>query len=93
MITHRQATIAVSADGAAIRYDVRDDGDGVPADEMEAIFEPGARGRRAAQRNESGAGLGLALARRMARSVGGEITVQPGPGGHFALTLPAATGA
>jgi signal transduction histidine kinase len=88
---NRQATIAVSADGATVRYDVRDDGDGVPADERDAIFEPGARGRGAALRNESGAGLGLALARRMARSVGGEITVQPGPGGHFVLRLPAAS--
>lgn len=89
---NHQATISVSADGATIRFDVRDDGDGVAADERDAIFEPGARGRGAAQLHEAGAGLGLALARRMARSVGGEITVRPGPGGHFVLKLPAAGG-
>jgi two-component system, OmpR family, sensor kinase len=89
---NQKATIAVTLDGAAVRFNVRDDGDGVPPDEGDAIFEPGARGRGAAQHNETGAGLGLALARRLARSVGGEITVHPGPGGHFVLRLPAVTG-
>lgn len=67
---------------------VGDDGPGVGADEVELIFEPGRRG--AAATDDDGAGLGLALARRLARSVGGEITVESREhGGHFSIRLPA----
>ena len=67
---------------------VRDDGPGVGEDEAEFIFEPGRRG--AAATDDDGAGLGLALARRLARSVGGEITVESREhGGHFSIRLPA----
>ena len=68
---------------------VTDDGPGVAADERRRIFEPGARG--AAGRARRGAGLGLALARRLVRSAGGEIVaVADGSGGRFVLTLPLA---
>ena len=70
---------------------VRDDGPGVRDDEAELVFEPGRRGTAAATApGAPGAGLGLALARRLARSIGGDITVEPGlSGGHFLLRLPA----
>ena len=70
---------------------VRDDGPGVRDDEAELVFEPGRRGTAAAMApGAPGAGLGLALARRLARSIGGDITVEPGlSGGHFLLRLPA----
>lgn len=61
---------------------VMDDGPGVPADQVEAVFEPGHSTR------EDGSGLGLPLARRMARAVGGELVARPGPGGRFELRLP-----
>jgi signal transduction histidine kinase len=55
------------------------------------VFEPGRRGTAAATASGGqGAGLGLALARRLARSIGGDVTVEPGRGGgHFLLRLPA----
>jgi signal transduction histidine kinase len=69
---------------------VVDDGPGVAVHERAMIFDPGARGGAVRDRTD-GAGLGLALAQRLARSAGGEITVVPGsPGGHFALALPLA---
>jgi signal transduction histidine kinase len=40
-----------------------------------------------------GAGLGLPLARRLARSCGGDVRLGPGPGGSFVLELPALRGA
>ena len=45
---------------------------------------------RDAWRRPRSAGLGLALARRLARAAGGEITAQAGPGGRFAIRLPPA---
>ena len=69
---------------------VYDDGPGVREDEVELIFEPGSRGSAAASISHPGAGLGLALARRLARATGGDITVLPAAdGGHFVVHLPA----
>jgi len=76
-----------SSEGMA-RITVSDEGAGVAAEDRERIFE---RFERARQR-EDGAGLGLAISRRLARSLGGDVTLDsaPGEGGCFSLTLPAA---
>jgi signal transduction histidine kinase len=67
---------------------VLDDGPGVSAEELETVFDPGTRG--SAANGERGAGLGLALARRLARSAGGEVTAEhTSDGGLFAVRLPA----
>ncbi|MFD8999859.1 sensor histidine kinase [Streptomyces sp. NPDC059582] len=71
-----------------VRIDVTDDGPGVPAPFVARLFEPG---RRADPGDgHGGAGLGLPLARRLARSVGGEVTYDPGhtPGARFVVSLP-----
>jgi two-component system OmpR family sensor kinase len=86
----RYATSAVSIDiaraGATVRYAISDDGPGVAADERERIFEPGMRGSAA---NGDGSGLGLALARRLAASVAGEVEADsPSTGGRFLVRLP-----
>jgi signal transduction histidine kinase len=84
--------IRLERDSARIVYLVEDDGPGVSADEQESIFEPGIRGLAGHSNNGAGgAGLGLALARRLARSASGEIAVEAGPGGgRFLVSLPAA---
>ena len=67
-----------------------DDGVGIAEDEVDAIFEPGVRGTAAAS-DPRGAGLGLVLARRLARSAGGEIVATAGrTGGLFSVRLPLA---
>ena len=82
--------VSLERNGAFALIDVVDDGPGVAGAEEATIFDPGTRGAAAAGRAD-GAGLGLALARRLARSAGGEITVTPGsPGGRFTLKLPLA---
>jgi signal transduction histidine kinase len=52
----------------------------------ERVFDAGFR---APDEPRGGAGLGLPLARRLARSCGGDIVCAPGPGGRFVLELPA----
>ncbi|MDX2681930.1 HAMP domain-containing sensor histidine kinase [Streptomyces soliscabiei] len=72
-----------------VRVDVVDDGPGVPPPFVGQLFEPG---RRADPGDgHGGAGLGLPLARRLARSVGGEVAYDPGhtPGARFVVSLPA----
>ena len=66
---------------------VLDDGPGVPESEREAIFERFRRGDASAA---PGWGLGLAIGRELARRMGGELAAEEGPGGRFALALPAA---
>jgi two-component system OmpR family sensor kinase len=82
--------IAVHRNASKVEVDVADDGAGVAQDEIDRIFEPGVRGSAAA-RAPQGAGLGLALARRLARAVSGEVAVDASAGGgRFTIRLPAA---
>jgi signal transduction histidine kinase len=63
---------------------VCDDGPGVDEAVADTVFEPGARGSD----TSGGAGLGLALAQRLARSCGGDLQLLPGSPTRFELTLP-----
>jgi signal transduction histidine kinase len=79
-------TVELSSAGGKVRAAVRDDGPGLDAELGERAFDPGVRGD---DEPNGGAGLGLPLARRLARSCGGDIVTGPGPGGCFVLELPA----
>lgn len=71
--------------------EVRDQGPGVPDAEREAIFAQFVRGSRHRHGSVPGTGLGLFLARTIARAHGGELvctTPAAGPGATFRLTLP-----
>ena len=76
--------LVLSADGDRVRAAVRDDGPGLDPSLGERAFQPGVSGA-----DSGGAGLGLPLARRLARSCGGDVVLGPGPGGCFVLELPA----
>jgi signal transduction histidine kinase len=68
---------------------VWDGGAPIPDDERERIFEPGQRGCRGAER--PGSGLGLALARQLAATLGGDLNLvsgSPPQGNSFRLSLP-----
>jgi signal transduction histidine kinase len=74
-----------------IEIAVQDDGHGVLSAEPERIFDPGYRAAEGADNGgpSPGAGLGLALARRLARGVGGDVTLGPSPrGARFIVSLP-----
>lgn len=82
--------IAIERTRAGVVFEIADDGPGVSEDEREQIFEPGVRGRVGRENGHAGAGLGLALARRLARSVDGEVEVAAVEGsGSFLVRLPA----
>jgi signal transduction histidine kinase len=80
--------VEVVRNGAEAWVHVVDDGPGVTDAEQERIFEPGEQGAAAGTAGD-GAGLGLSLARRLARSAGGDVAVVPGTGeGRFEVRLP-----
>jgi signal transduction histidine kinase len=73
--------------GEWVRVRVSDTGQGIPADEREAIFT---EFHRLAGTTADGHGLGLAISRRIARALGGDITVESvvGRGATFTLWVP-----
>jgi len=80
--------ISVRTVGADVLVQVLDDGPGVPEGAEEAIFDAGYR--HDPVDGHPGAGLGLSLARRLARAMGGDVTATAGPGGTFTVRLPRA---
>ncbi|GAA2688770.1 HAMP domain-containing sensor histidine kinase [Streptomyces lunalinharesii] len=84
-----RVTVSVRPWSGGVRIDVTDDGPGVPAAFVDDLFQPG---RRADEDDgHDGAGLGLPLARRLARAVGGEVSHDPThpAGARFLADLPA----
>ncbi|HEY5168954.1 MAG TPA: ATP-binding protein, partial [Thermoleophilia bacterium] len=90
---YTDGTVTVGARGwnDGVRLWVEDQGQGIPADEHEAVFDKFFRGRRSGQQAPSGTGLGLAIAREIVRSHGGTIgVVDVVPhGARFVITLTA----
>ncbi|MFK4111328.1 sensor histidine kinase [Streptomyces sp. NPDC002176] len=88
---YARTSVTVSARRTAdgVRVEVTDDGPGVPEDFVGELFTPGRRAD--GDDGHDGAGLGLPLARRLARSVGGEVSFDSGHtrGARFTITLPA----
>ncbi|MGW2786116.1 sensor histidine kinase [Streptomyces populi] len=87
-----EVVVSVTARGDRIVLTVADDGSGVPASERERIFERFVRLDDARARDDGGAGLGLAIARDVARRHGGTLTAGEAPSGGalFELRLPVA---
>jgi signal transduction histidine kinase len=83
-------TASVRREGGRIVLAVADDGEGVPKEQRERIFERFVRLDDARTRDEGGAGLGLAIARDVAHRHGGTLTVgrSPAGGAVFELALP-----
>ena len=65
----------------SLRVIVDDDGPGIPADKREEVFKPFVRLDEARNLDSSGTGLGLSIARDIARSHGGDITLDHSPMG------------
>ncbi len=91
LYTDGPVTVGARGWNEGVRLWVEDQGQGVPADEHEAVFEKFFRGRRSGQHVPSGTGLGLAITREIVRSHGGTITVDDvvPHGARFVITLTA----
>ena len=83
-------TLTVIPNGAKVAFEIRDRGIGMSADELERAFTPFWRADGSRTRKTGGVGLGLALARRIARVHGGEVTLssKPGAGTTARLEVP-----
>ncbi|WP_033073088.1 sensor histidine kinase [Sphingopyxis sp. MWB1] len=86
-----QIWIRVDREGDRAMVTVADQGQGIAVDQQDAVFE---KFERLGRTDNSGSGLGLYIARRLARAMGGDLTVDsaPGQGARFTLSLPARDG-
>jgi two-component system, sensor histidine kinase len=83
---HIHVVFATCADG--IRIDIRDSGIGIAADKLGSLFQDFVQ--LDITRRQGGSGLGLALSRRLARMMGGDVgvTSEPGKGSVFTVFIP-----
>lgn len=82
--------IHVANDSDAATIQIRDTGEGIPAESLPHLFEPFFRVDAARSRETGGSGLGLAITRRLVNAHGGEISVtsELGVGSCFEIRLP-----
>jgi two-component system, chemotaxis family, CheB/CheR fusion protein len=82
--------VSVTGTDHQVQVQIRDTGPGIEHEMVEAVFEPFVQGDGSPTRKKGGAGLGLAVSRRLARLLGGDITLEtvPGDGCTFTLQVP-----
>jgi signal transduction histidine kinase len=92
--TEGEVALEISEHDAMLVFRVRDTGPGIPADQLETVFEPFRQLDSSSTRTHGGVGLGLALSRKLARLLGGKLEVESslGVGSVFTLSIPVAPG-
>jgi PAS domain S-box-containing protein len=82
--------VAETSCGGFVAFTVADTGIGMTADQVSRLFEAFVQADASTTRRFGGTGLGLAITRRLARAMGGDVTVlsAPGEGSCFTLTIP-----
>ncbi len=89
-------TVRLSTDdgGRTVRFTVDDTGVGIPPESVPRLFDPFFRADAARARDVGGAGLGLALVKRVVELHGGQVAVESevGRGSRFTVTLPLEAG-
>jgi len=87
----KPVTVRAAAAGEHVVMTIEDQGRGIPAEDLERVFEPLEQGDASSTRVHAGLGMGLALARMMldAHQIPFSLTSQAGVGTTFTLTLSA----
>jgi signal transduction histidine kinase len=85
-----EVRITARLQGGRVEIEVADYGSGIPASERSRIFRAFHKSAAEAADSRPGVGLGLALSRRLARGMDGDLECRDGPGARFVLVLPAA---
>ena len=86
---HGQVALRVTVTQAPLLgFSVEDSGVGIAPSKQDAVFMPFVQADNSLSRNYGGTGLGLSITRRLARLMGGDVTLQssPGQGSRFLLT-------
>ena len=89
-------TVSCEGDLTTLRIRVSDTGIGVPATDIDRVFEPFVQiDRHLTKDTQQGVGLGLSISRELARAMHGDLTLESveGAGSTFTLTLPVASSA
>lgn len=86
----RPVKVALTREGRHARLRITDEGIGIPADELESIFEPFNRAHNASAQHFPGLGLGLAVSREIVNGLGGRMWAESegeGRGSSFVVEL------
>jgi len=88
----KRAHLSLGKSDHTITLTIRDEGPGIPAAQIDAVFGSFVRLEQSRNRQTGGLGLGLSIARSIARAAGGEISLKNHPEGGLLtqLTLPLA---
>lgn len=84
-------TVTAASDGAQVRIEVQDTGEGLSSDQMEVVFERFYRADSSRSRETGGSGLGLAIVKALCEAHGGRVQASSagkGQGSTFTVTLP-----
>ncbi len=81
------AEVRMCEEGRGLRVKVADRGPGIPASQFERVLEPFQRLDASRSQNSGGVGLGLSVARDIARSHGGDLVLRNRPGGGLEVTV------
>jgi signal transduction histidine kinase len=85
-----EVTLGCAVRNGTLEVRIADTGVGIAAENIEDVFEPFWQAEQTATRKTGGTGLGLSVTRKLARLLGGDVTVasRMGSGSTFLLTLP-----
>jgi signal transduction histidine kinase len=82
-----EAHVTVEKQNGDVIVKVEDKGPGIPQEQMESVFQPFSRLETSRSRETGGHGLGLTIARAIARGHGGDVTLANRPEGGLSATL------
>jgi len=83
----QRARVTLEEQAGVVRLHIHDSGPGIPKDQLGRVFSPFVRLEVSRSRHTGGSGLGLGIARHIARAHGGDITLANHPAGGLLATL------